>query len=295
MSDKKRFLPLALLIGLSLIWGTSFILIKQGLKVFSGAEVGALRVSAASLFLMPFAFTRIGELRQSHLWKLLLAGLMGTFFPSFLFATAQTHISSSAAGILNTLSPVWTIIMGALFFHQRFRPIAVVGIVISFGGTVLLAMSRAGGQLGSINTYALLIVAACVLYGTNLNWVKFKVADLSSLTITSVALSLIGPLGMIYLFGFTDFTYKMSHVEGAWKAFGFVVLLAMMSTAVATLMFNKLVKITTPLYASSVTYIMPVVSVMWGFLDNEELVVGHLIGMALILSGVYLANQRPNQ
>src|SRR5262245_34967100 len=135
MSGKRSATPLVLLLLLSLIWGTSFILIKQGLKVFSGDEVEALRVSAVSLFLLPVGLVRLRELKQIHFGKLFAAGLMGTFFPAFLFATAQTQISSSVAGILNTLSPVWTVIMGSLFFHQRFRPVAIVGIIISFGGT----------------------------------------------------------------------------------------------------------------------------------------------------------------
>ncbi|HMI67331.1 MAG TPA: DMT family transporter [Cyclobacteriaceae bacterium] len=292
MSDNRNLTPFILLIGLSLIWGTSFILIKQGLKIFSPDELGALRVSAASLFLLPVALVRLKELRQVHFAKLFLSGLMGTFFPAFLFAFAQTQLSSSIAGILNSLSPVWVVIMGALFFHQRFRAIAIVGILISFGGTILLTLSRTGGSIGGFNAYALLIVLACAFYGTNLNWVKFKIADLGSLTITSVALSLIGPLGLTYLFGFTEFTRKMADVPGAWRAFGFIVLLAFMSTAVATLLFNKLLKISTPLFASSVTYLMPIVSVLWGVLDNEHLFLGHFIGMACILAGVYLANLR---
>lgn len=292
MNEKPSLTPYILLIGLSLIWGTSFILIKQGLKVFSPDELGALRISAASLFLLPLALVRLKELKRNHVGKLLLAGLMGTFFPAFLFAFAQTQLSSSLAGILNTLSPVWTIMMGALFFHQRFRAVAIVGIMVSFGGTIMLAVSRSGGSITGFNSYALLIVLACAFYGTNLNWIKFKITDLSSLTITSVALALIGPLGMIYLFGFTEFTTKMSVEPGAWKAFGLMVLLAFMSTTVATLLFNKLVKISTPLFASSVTYLMPIVSVMWGVLDHEQLLAGHFAGMACILGGVYLANRR---
>jgi drug/metabolite transporter (DMT)-like permease len=290
MSDSKSLTPWILLIALSLIWGTSFILIKQGLKVFAPDEVGALRVTAASLIMLPVALFRFKQLRSVHIGKLFLSGLMGTFFPAFLFAFAQTELSSSLAGILNTLSPVWTVIMGALFFHQRFRLMAVVGMVISFGGIVVLALARAGGSMGGFNGYALLVVLACVFYGTNLNWVKYKIADLGSITIASVALTLIGPFGMIYLFGFSGFAVKMETVDGAWKAFGLIVLLALMSTAVATLLFNKLVKIATPLFTSSVTYIMPIVSVLWGLLDNEELFIGHFVGMAAILGGVYLTN-----
>lgn len=292
MSQNKNFTAIFLLIVLSLIWGTSFILIKQGLKVFAPDVVGALRVAAASLFLLPLAFPKLKELKQGDHFKILVSGLMGIFIPAFLFAWAQTQLNSSLAGILNTLSPLWTMIIGALFFTQRFRGFAILGIIISFTGTILLALSRTGGSITGFNMYALLIVAACALYGANLNWVKFKIHDLGSVAITSVSLLFIGPLGAAYLFLFTDFTATLTTVPGAWKAFGFVVLLALMSTAVANLLFMKLVRISTPLFASSVTYIMPIVAVMWGVIDGEKLLPGHFIGMAAILGGVYLANKK---
>jgi RarD protein len=287
MSQNKNFTAVFLLITLSLIWGTSFILIKQGLKVFAPDVVGALRVTAASLFLLPLALPRLKELKQGDHFKLLVSGLMGIFFPAFLFAWAQTQLNSSLAGILNTLSPLWTMIIGALFFTQRFRGFAILGIVISFTGTILLALSREGGTVTGFNVYALIIVVACALYGANLNWVKFKIHDLGSLAITSISLLFIGPLAAIYLFGFTDFVTTVTTTPGAWKAFGFIVLLALMSTALANLMFVKLLKISTPLFASSVTYIMPIVAVMWGVIDGEKLATGHFIGMVAILGGVY--------
>lgn len=292
MSQNKNFTAILLLIVLSLIWGTSFILIKQGLKVFAPDVVGALRVTAASLFLLPLAFPKLKELKQGDHFKILVSGMMGIFIPAFLFAWAQTQLNSSLAGILNTLSPLWTMIIGALFFTQRFRGFAILGIIISFTGTILLALSRSGGSITGFNMYALLIVAACALYGANLNWVKFKIHDLGSVAITSVSLLFIGPLGAAYLFLFTDFTTTLTTVPGGWKAFGFIVLLALMSTAVANLLFMKLVRISTPLFASSVTYIMPIVAVMWGVIDGEKLLPGHFLGMAAILGGVYLANKK---
>jgi drug/metabolite transporter (DMT)-like permease len=156
----------------------------------------------------------------------------------------------------------------------------------------MLALSRSGGSITGFNLYALFIVAACALYGSNLNWVKFKIHNLGSLTITSISIFFIGPLAAVYLFGFTDFVNTLKNTPGAWQAFGFVVLLALMSTAVAGLLFNKLLRITTPIFASSVTYIMPIVAVMWGVLDGESLLAGHFIGMAAILIGVYLANKK---
>ncbi len=292
MSQNKNVPALILLLTLSLIWGTSFILIKQGLKAFSPDIVGALRVTAAALFLFPLAIPRIKELKPGDPFRLLVSGLMGIFFPAFLFAFAQTKLNSSLTGILNTLSPLWTMILGALFFTQRFRGYAVLGIILSFVGAIMLALSRSGGTITGFNVYALLIVVACAFYGANLNWVKFKIHDLGSITITSISILFVGPLAATYLFFFTDFIYTLTHQPGAWKAFGFIVLLAFMGTAVAGLLFNKLLRVSSPLFASSVTYIMPIVAVMWGVIDGEQLLPGHFIGMAAILVGVYLANKK---
>ena len=294
MNQNKNFTAVGLLLLLALIWGTSFILIKQGLKVFSPDELGALRVTSAFLFLLPIGIAKFKELHPGDWHRLLISGLLGIFIPAFLFATAQTKLDSSVAGILNTLSPLFTMIMGAVFFKLRFSRYAILGIAVGFGGTVLLMLARKGGNILGINYYALLVVLACSMYGTNLNWIKAKLLHLGSLTITSVCLLFIGPMAAIYLFGFSDFTIKMGQADGAWIALGFVALLGFMSTAIATVLFNKLVKLTNPLYASSVTYIMPIVSVMWGVLDGEILTTGHFVGMAFIIGGVWLANKKVN-
>jgi drug/metabolite transporter (DMT)-like permease len=292
MSENKKGLAVFLLIALSLIWGTSFILIKQGLKVFSPEEVGSLRVAAAAVFLLPFAFIRWKELKEGDHAKLFFSGMMAIFIPAFLFSLAQTRLQSSVTGILNTLSPIWTVVMGVLFFKQKFRGFAVVGLLISFGGAIVLAFARADGDVGGLNMYALLVVVACAFYGANANYVKFNITGLNSITITSVSLLLIWPFALIYLFGFTDFTHKLVTQPGAWEAAGFIIILALMSTTIANLIFNKLLQISSPLFAASVTYIMPIVSVMWGLIDGEKLLLGHFIGMGAILVGVYLANRK---
>ena len=206
MSENNRGKAIFLLIVLSLIWGTSFILIKQGLKVFSPDEVGSLRVAAAAVFLLPFGLFRWKELKKGDHLKLFLSGMMAIFIPAFLFAMAQTRLQSSVTGILNTLSPMWAMLLGALLFNQRFRPIAVFGLLISFGGAIILALARADGAIGGFNSYALLVVLACAFYGANVNFIKFNVQGLGSLTITSVSLLLIWPFAVVYLFGFTDTT-----------------------------------------------------------------------------------------
>lgn len=289
MSEKKSFAPLFLLIILALIWGTSFILIKKGLVSFSPDEVATLRVSAAALFVLPIAVTQLRGLSQLDFAKLFLSGLIGIFIPSFLFAFAQTRMSSSVAGAMNSLTPLWTMIVGVVLFSQRFRGIAVIGTLIGFTGSTILILTRSHGDT-TVNAYAFLIILATALYGCNLNLIKFKIEHVRSLTITTVSVMLIGPLALTYLLGFTQFVPKLLNNEGALRSFGYVVLLGFMSTAVATVLFNKLVKTNSPLFASYVTYLMPIVAVMWGVLDGEHLSLGHYVGMALIIGGVYLAN-----
>lgn len=290
-TNKSKSTAIILLLVLSLIWGTSFILMKRGLEVFSPGEVGAIRVVAASIFLLPFALVRLKELRPGHYLKLFIFGMMGIFIPAFLFATAQTKMESAITGILNSLTPICTLLIGVMIFNQKFRTESLLGIFIGLVGTILLIISRAGGQIGGVNLYALLVIAACICYGTNVNFVKFKLPDLKALTITSVAVMLIGPIALLYLLLFTPFTTTVS-APGAMEALGFLILLGIMSTSIATLLFNRLIKISTPLFASSSTYIIPIVAVMWGLIDHEQLVIGHFIGMVAIIAGVYIANRK---
>lgn len=293
MTDQSnRAQAITLLILLSLIWGTSFILMKRGLLVFSPGEVGSIRVVAAAFFLLPFALGRFRELDRRHYGKLLLSGLLGIFIPAFLFAAAQTRLESSVTGIMNSLTPIFTLLIGVSLFGQPFRSRSLVGIIVGLAGTVILIFAGSGGQLGSVNAFAMLVILACVLYGTNLNFIKYRITDLNAMTITSVSIALIGPLALVYILGFTEVTAKLATEPGAGRALAYLVLLGLMSTSLATILFNKLVKISTPLFTSSVTYLIPVVAVIWGLLDGERLVPGHFLGMAAIIAGVYLANKK---
>jgi len=292
LENRNNTLPIVLMLTLSLIWGTSFILMKKGLVALAPDMVAALRVTIAGILLLPIALIKMKGIKSQQFGNLFLSGMLGVFIPAFLFTTAQLHIDSSVAGILNTLSPLWTMVMGALFYQQVFKRGAVIGIIVGLLGTVLLMISRTGGSISGFNAYGLLIVIACAFYGFNLNFIKFRITGIGSLAITSISIALIGPLGAIYLFGFTDFLETLNTVPGAWTSAGYVALLALMSTAIAVLIFNKLVRITTPLFASTVTYIMPIVSVGWGVLDGERLFVSHFVGMAAILGGVYFANRK---
>jgi drug/metabolite transporter (DMT)-like permease len=291
-SENRKGTALFLLILLTLIWGTSFILIKRGLVVFTAGEVGSIRVVAAAIFLLPIALVKLKELQSQHYLKLFFSGMLGIFIPAFLFATAQTKMDSSITGIMNSLTPICVMIIGVAVFRQEFRSKSLLGIIIGLIGTVILILAKNEGQLNSVNFYALLVILACICYGINVNFIKFKITDLKALTITSVSIMLISPLALIYLLGFTDFTTRLTTQPGAWEALGYLVVLGLMSTSIATILFNLLIKISTPLYASSITYLIPIVAVMWGLLDGEKLGVGHFIGMVAIIGGVYLANKK---
>ncbi len=290
--NENRSTAFFLLIVLSVIWGTSFILIKKGLAVFNPVELAAIRISVAGLVLLPLAWVKRKEVQLPEYKNFLFVGLIGIFVPAFLFGVAQTRLDSSLAGALNSLSPVWTLIVGAFFFKQRFRGYVILGIIISFAGAMLLSLSRGSGFNVELNPNAYLIVLACAMYGANVNFIKFNIPHHSSVTITSMAVAVVFPLGLVILFGFTDFITKLQTVPGAWMALGYLTILAVMSTAVANLLFNKLIKIQSPVFAASVTYIMPLVSVTWGVLDGEVLQAIHVAAMALILGGVYLANRK---
>lgn len=292
MTKNTNLMAWLLLALLSLIWGSSFILIKRGLDVFDAGEVGALRIVAASLFLLPFAIQGLKKVDRKH-WKFLMAvGFFGSLLPSFLFAKAQTQIPSSVAGILNALTPLFTMIIGAIFFTQKFSLQTIFGLIIGFIGTIILIMAGSDGNIDALNYYTLYVVLATVFYGANLNVIKFKIQELNARTITSISLALVGPMAMIYLFTATDFTYKLSNVEGAFFSFGSVVFLGVVGTAIALILFNQLVKITTPIFTSSVTYLIPIVAVIWGLWDGEQLFPGHYFGMIAIIAGVYLANRK---
>ncbi|KOF03916.1 permease [Roseivirga seohaensis subsp. aquiponti] len=282
----------SLLILLALIWGSSFILIKRGLAVFNAGEVGALRILAACLFLIPISIPKVGKLSFKHLKLLFVIGLVGSFIPAFLFAIGQTQLPSGVTGVLNALTPIFVLIMGVLFFKQEITKRKTFGLITAFVGTIVLLAAGSIGGLRGINFYALFIVLATICYGINLNVIKYYLVDLKPLVITSVSLLFMGPLAGIYLLTFTDFSVTLATEEGALEAFGYISLLGVMGTAIALILFNKLVQITNPLFTSTVTYLIPIVALIWGFWDGEDLGLGQVIGMLAIFVGVYITNRK---
>lgn len=282
------------LIILALVWGSSFILIKRGLEVYSPGEVGALRIVFAGMVLLPLSLPRLKGLNKRQVKNLIIVGLVGSFIPAFLFAKAQTQLSSSLTGVFNAMTPLFVVIIGALFFKSRITRRNAIGLVIAFIGVVILLMVKEGGlgNFNEINAYALLVLLACACYGLNLNIIKYRFVELKPVAITAISLSIVLPLALIYLFTSTQFSFKLLHVEGAVQAAGYIAILGIVGTALALILFNVMVKVATPVFASSVTYLIPVVAIMWGLLDGEVLLAGHYFGIIAVIFGVWVGNRR---
>jgi drug/metabolite transporter (DMT)-like permease len=282
------------LIILALVWGSSFILIKRGLEVYSPGEVGALRIVFAGMVLLPLSLPRLKGLNKRQVKNLIIVGLVGSFIPAFLFAKAQTQLSSSLTGVFNAMTPLFVVIIGALFFNSRITRRNAIGLVIAFIGVVILLMVKEGGlgNFNEINAYALLVLLACACYGLNLNIIKYRFVELKPVAITAISLSIVLPVALIFLFTSTQFSFKILHVEGAVQAAGYIAILGIVGTALALILFNVMVKVATPVFASSVTYLIPVVAIMWGLLDGEVLLAGHYFGIIAVIFGVWVGNRR---
>jgi len=287
---EKRWFQFAILMILAFIWGSSFILMKIGLKSFSSDQAAAIRIILASLVLLPVSLRQVKKMLRKDIKSLLIAGFIGSLFPAFLFMQAETRIDSALAGMLNSLTPVFTLIVGMLFHKTAFRWLQVIGLSIGLAGAAGLILSGDGFHLGASNSYALLIVLATVFYAISINQIKSHLTHLTGVQVTSLSFFFIGPVALIYLL-MTDLAPVVAQPGWTYHLLALVIL-GVLGTAVAMLLMNSLIRYSSAVTASSVTYIIPIFAIMWGVLDHEEITLLHLICMAVILAGVYLINRK---
>lgn len=267
-------------------------LIKKGLLVYSPTEVAALRLAAAAATLAPFALLRLNRVKGKQWLVLFSVGMTGSLLPAFLFAFAQTQLDSGVTGALNALTPLFTLLVGVVLFAQRIATRTLTGLLIGFLGTALLILVQSTGEL-SLNAYALLIVLATLCYGLNLNFIKQFLPDLSPVTITGVSLLMVLPVAVLYLAGPAEVGAKLANGgTQAWWSLASVMALGVVGTALALILFNHLVQIADTTFASSVTYLIPLVAVSLGMLDGEMLSIYQVVGMGLILLGIWTANRQ---
>lgn len=276
---------------LALTWGSSFILMKKGLLSYSHDQVASLRIIISFIFLSPVILRNFRKIKRNQWGKLFIAGLLGSGLPAFLFPLAQTQISSSLTGMLNSLVPLFTVLLGITFFNMPVRWKKIIGVLIGLAGAIGLVISTGSSAGESKNIwYAGFVVLATICYATNVNFIKNQLKEINSIDITSFGFLFIGPAAGVYLFT-TDFTTVLSSVEKAPLHLLYIAVLAIFGTAIAVILFNMLIKRVSAVFASSVTYIIPVFAIFWGFLDGEKIGLLQLLFIGIILIGVYIVNR----
>jgi drug/metabolite transporter (DMT)-like permease len=289
------FINWAILSILVLVWGSSFILMKKGLEEYSYQQVALLRLSITCLFLLPFVINSIKKVNAKKLGLMAIVGIVGNGIPAFLFTKAETGIDSSLAGILNSLTPLFALIIGLLFFKSKTKWYNVLGVIIGLGGTVGL-MSVSGSKSLEFNfSYGIYVIIATLLYAINLNVLKRFLKEVDAITITAYAFLTIGLPSLVYLFAATDFVAVIQTRPHACEGLGYIAILGIFGSAIAVILYNRLIKTSGVLFAASVTYMMPIVAVFWGIVDGDRFEPVYVIWILIILMGVFLVNYTFNK
>ncbi|UNY99539.1 EamA family transporter [Zhouia spongiae] len=292
MSEQgKKWLYLSVL---TLIWGSSFILIKKSLVGLSPYQVGALRIVFTAFFLFSVGFKKMGEIKKRH-WKwIAISGFLSSFFPPFFFALAQTEVDSGVASVLNSLTPLNTLLAGTVFFGITTTKKQAYGVFIGFIGTLILILKGAEFNPDQNYWYSILIIMSTLGYALNVNILKKYLTDISALAVTTGNFAFIVLPALVILWG-TGFFETVMSSEAMQLSVLYVTVLSLFGTAFAKVLFNKLIQIASPVFASSVTYTMPLLAIVWGLLDGESFSLLQLLGGLVILTGVYLANNRKKE
>lgn len=288
--DKKIWQWIALFF-LAIIWGSSFILMKKGLVVYSHNVVAALRISLASIVLFPFALKGFNKVNAKD-WKyLIFTGVIGNGIPAFLFTFAQTEVSSSLTGMLNSLVPIFSLVVGLFLFKSKPLKTQVIGIFIGLLGASGLILSNGLPSENSNFMFILLIVLATVCYALSVNVIKAYLKEINAIHITALSFICLAPFTIIYLLT-TNFIEVTINNSASFNALIYIGILAILGTALAIIIFNLLIKATTTVFATSVTYLIPIVAIFWGLFDGETMNMIQVISALITLIGIYFINKR---
>jgi drug/metabolite transporter (DMT)-like permease len=284
------------LIILSVIWGSSYILIKKGLTGLTPVQLGSLRVIITTLLIAPIGYNKIKHIPKNKMKWVAISAFVGSFFPAYLFAFAETEISSSVTAVMVSLTPLFTLLISVIIFGEELLKKQVIGVIIGFLGIVVLINNELLSSSFNI-LYVMFIVLAAFCYAVNANLLKYKLPNIPALGIVFMSfLFMFIPAFIVLFFSdfpFSDFTSNPLILE----SIVYIVILALFGTAVAKVMYIKLLAISTPVFSVSTTYLMPVVAIFWGLLDGEEFKLTQFIGTSIILIGVYLVTKKkaPNK
>ena len=288
----KDVIAWGLLILLAIIWGSSPFLIKKALFKLDPFEIGALRLTLASFVLMPFLLKNLKEIKRKDYFILFISGIVGNVLPYFLYPIAQTKIDSATSGVLTSLTPFFALIIGVMFYKLKATKKNIIGLIIGFLGTFLLILFSGSSGGFTTDVFGLFVVAATLLYGINLNLVKYHLKHLKPIAITSFSIVSILPITLYILFFLSPFHDHLNNFDFYKVELGYVLILGVLGTSIATIIFYNLIKIKDTVFASMVTYLMPLVAISLGVIDGEKINEVQLFGMALILIGVFINGKK---
>ena len=283
-----------LLIVLSLIWGSSFILMKKGLEAYPPMQMASLRIIIAALCMLPVSIKNLGKVKKKHLFYIFLFGLTNSGIPAFLFAESETVVSSSTAGILNSLTPIFTLMTGVLFFGIIFNWFSLAGVIIGFAGAFLLVFFGRGTTTSNAAIFAGMIVVATVMYGFAGNIIKKYLSEVPGHIVSAYAYLFFAIPLMIWLLFFSDFSSRVVHNPEGIHSLLYITILAVLGSAMAIVLVVRLIQSSSALFGSFVTYLIPVVSIIWGLVVGETINFVTLFSLLLIMSGIIIAGLKKN-
>ena len=286
----KNLFSWFIFILLSFIWGSSFILMKLGLQALTPYQVAAIRILSSGLLLSPIAIKYIRHIPKDKLLIVFLSGLIGNLIPAFLFCLAEQVLDSSLTGVVNSLTPIFVIVTGALFFNSKPSTNKITGILVAFTGTTLLFTGNNYLHINIEIIDVLLVVLATILYGFNVNMVHTKLKETGSLQIVSVALFLNAIPALIILIFTGYFNLSFSNKAVLFST-GATIVLGTFGTVIANILFYILIKKAGTVFSSMVTYGMPFIAIFWGVVAGENIGWKQVVCLLIILSGVYWANR----
>lgn len=265
----------------------------NGNSILNPEALATLRIALATVVMVPIALVNFRLITRNNLLPLLGVGFFGNLIPALLFSTAQMHVESSYSGMLNSLTPFFTVVIGISVFKLKVKLPNIVGLIIGFGGAMMLFVAKGTGYGNEVFLGSVLIVAATIGYAISVNLIKQYLQGLNALHITAFTFSLIFIPSTIYLF-FTDFYETVQTNPKVWQGIGYTAVLALIGTTLAIILFNYLIKISHVLFATSVTYLIPIVAIFWGVVNQESFNTIQMLAMPVLLVGVYLVNRPIN-
>ncbi|MEO7461971.1 MAG: DMT family transporter [Ferruginibacter sp.] len=286
-----KFFNWFLFIILSIIWGSSFILMKEGLVSLSAYQVASLRIIFSAMVLLPTAIKNLRTIPRNRLGLVCLSGVLGSLLPAYLFCIAEEKLDSSLAGTLNSLTPIFVLLIGVIFFQQKIAWQKIAGITLAFTGTVLLFVLMPRGSDNYDYFSVVLIIIATICYGINVNMVHKYLLHLPSLHIAAVGLSSNALPALVVLF-FTGFFQMDFTTSSILLSIGATAILGILGTALASILFYVLIKRAGPVFSSMVTYCIPIVAIFWGIIYGEAVGWIQVLCLLIILAGVYIANRK---